>query len=706
MNNYNIKNLRQAMLSIAAAALVSISFMACSDDTFMTPNTTAPADGYQICIPANIGGGDTRALTYNSETGGYDATFETTDGISIFQASQYSVLAYCLHPETNGKYANLVGKPQFYTTPVVGEELVLLYKAEKPEFYYSLDFSKGDIEVEYAFAIVTVESVDEGKITTSAATFQNPQSIFTINFTGINSDVKIKKMTISSAKKKLVNALYFNETTPNNNFGDVSYTYKEEGTAQRELTFMLRFASNQYGPQDVSDEVITFSAIGSDGHLYIGTRSVSNDLENSKYYHADVAMADIGVALTLTDDATGENVEIGQSIETKNAAYTLKNSGYNSTFWWFGGKNTLTLNGVTINNSSDTFLYVQTDYEDQDNTKEHYLVLNGENTVNSSENNPPALSVFENSTLNISASEGGKLILNGQGTNIGIYNNAKLTLESGEITVNGGLWINDGSYFVIKNSGKLRIKANYFESGVKAANGYKLITATDGDYKVYTVTAADAYEQPKALSTATTEDIGKIVGSDGKIHVPNWDLPEGVTPVAMIASISSTGHGLAVSIERVKTWHAINGGGWYNESFTWNNAGDNNNGKTATEIFNEWTTNNSVSFGTWHMPTVAEWQQMVLACRVNGDAAEVTDEMVAEGLVSKLKETGGFGNNLECWTGESNAEGLMITVGFSTWYWDSEKQESYQGPNKLAVNYTSAEHLNGRYSNILPVLEF
>jgi uncharacterized protein (TIGR02145 family) len=190
------------------------------------------------------------------------------------------------------------------------------------------------------------------------------------------------------------------------------------------------------------------------------------------------------------------------------------------------------------------------------------------------------------------------------------------------------------------------------------------------------------------------------------MHVPNWDLPKGVSPVAMIASISSTGHGLAFAIERVKTWHAIEGGGWYDESFTWNNAGDNNNGKTATEIFNDWNANSKVSFGTWHMPTVAEWQQMVLGCRIAGDATVVGDEMVAEGLVSKLKETGVFGYSIECWTGESDAEGRIKSVCFSTWYWDTEKQEEYQGPYKLVVSYTDADFLKKHNCNILPVLEF
>ena len=110
MNNNNIKNLRQAMLSTAVAALVSIGFTACADETFMTQKSTAPTDGYQVCIPANIGGGDTRAIAYNSESGGYDATFEATDEIYVYDVNKKAMGIGSLKPDTEGKNANLVGE--------------------------------------------------------------------------------------------------------------------------------------------------------------------------------------------------------------------------------------------------------------------------------------------------------------------------------------------------------------------------------------------------------------------------------------------------------------------------------------------------------------------------------------------------------------------------------------------------------------------
>lgn len=691
------------MLSTVAAALVSIGFMACSSETEIVQNPTAPAGGYQVCIPASFGGGSTRALAYNSESGGYDATFETTDVIGAYHVNSDRFTSRCLNPDRDGKSAYLVGSIDFGDIVLsVGDELLLFYKNDNPWFYYSHDFTNDQSEVEYAFAKVTIESIEDGKMTLSAATFLNPQSIYKINFTGINSDVKIKKMTISSEEGKLVNSYEPANIYRQDFFGNVIYTYQEEGTSQRELTYMLRFAIDPYMESNEPGDVITFNALGSDGHNYMGTKSVTNDLENSKYYYADVAMTDMGLALTLTNNTTGDPVELEEwtTIRSDEAQYTLMNNGYGISLGWCGGNNTLTLNAITITNTNRTFLHVQTDYDDPDNTKEHYLVLDGESTINMQVNGPAGIYVNDNCTLHISAaSTGGKLIFNSQGTNIATGNNSNVTLESGELTLNGFFGYGNNTKFVITNTGKVR-SVNPI-SFIKAGSGYKLVTSVEDGYTVYTVTAADPYEDPKALSTATAADVGKIIGSDGNIHVPNWDLPNGVSPVAVITRISSTGHGLAVAMDKIKL---VRDEWSFAERFSWDNTGNDNNGKTATEIFNDWKANNSVTFGIWRFATVAEWQQMALDCRIYGDATEAGEEMVAEGLVKVLIEAGINVENLSSWTGEQGyQDDLMTMIRFDNNYWDEINNDNYKGPFKLAIyrgnGFATCE-------NILPALEF
>ena len=735
MNKDMMKSLRQAMLSTAAAALVSIGFTACSEDTFVTQNTTAPVDGsYQVCIPATKGGAGTRAIAYNSKTGGYDATFEMTDKIIVYNVTQKAESSKLteggwtqlttLSPDANGKSANLVGELGFSRwdetgtrvaiTPAKGDELMLLYN----NIYYgdwAFNYSNwsGEIIPDYAIAKVTIESINDGVIKTSAASFENPQSAYRINFTGIGSGVKIKKVTIESEQRKLVNYYEpFNIEWPNN-FGVVNYSYEGEGTDQQELTFMLRFANRPDYETSAPGDVITFRAVGSDGHYYVGTKTVENELVDGLYYLADVAMTDAGLAMTLTNNTTGELVELYEwtSISTKDAAYTAANVGYNNVLGWYGGDNTLTFKNLTLRNEGNV-IRLYTDESDIENTRMHHLILDGENILCSNDD-ADNFNVNQNSSLIISGLSGGKLIIEKGGMHV--FENSTMTIESGEIIVNSRLGMGGNSKLkveggvlttnaleawdetancVISKDGKLRIaKDSYVREGfIKAASGYVLNTATEGDYVVYTVKEAPA---PKDLSTVTTADLGSIVCSDGKVYVPNCGLPEGVSTVGMIANISSTGHGLAVAMSKIKVRKDFDDGGWTTyEYFSWDDSAEYNNGKTATDIFNDWSSNNSVTFGTWRIATKEDCQNMILSCRIDGDATEASDNnMISNGFKSKLIEAGIiYDDYLYCWTN---------TTVDNDWRFYMSLERN--GEDSIANFYTTD---NSATSSILPVLEF
>lgn len=706
------------MLSTVAAAIVFIGFTACSDEMTLTKNSSAPADGYKVCIPASIGGGETRAIAYNSETGGYDATFETTDAI----IAHYRTDNFALHsreplkPNVNGKSANLVGKLEFYSynpdtqtetlvTPAVGDELHLFYKSTT-YFDYSRDFSnQWDMETDYAEATVKITAINDGTITTSPATFRNCQSIFDVNFSGIASGVKIKKMMIASNLDKLVSSYNILDPYQQDRFGSVTYTYKNEGTDQHKLTFLLRFATNPNSQSSEPGDVITFKAVGSDGHVYSGTKSVSADLENGKYYHADVAMADLGLAMTLTNNTTGELLDLSNYIglDTRDYSYTATNNGYGTCIEWYGGDQELILKDLNMYNSNDGAIAVKCNEADPTNIIVHNLVLEGVNTLNVTGYHT-SLTVQYNCSLKISSRSSGKLILKADDMGLNLWDNGTvLTIESGEVTVDGRFGIGTNSSCVITNSGKLRVltQKNYSSEGIKAGSGYVLQTATEGDYTVYTVKDAP---EPKALSEVTTADLGSIVGSDGKVYVPNCGLPEGVSPVGVITHISSEGHGLAIANEPIIIKKERDG--WLEpiQYFSWDNSAEANDGKTATQIFDDWKANNSVSFGTWRFATVADWQQMVLSCRIDGDATEAGEEMVAEGLVAQLKQAGTYKDYLDCWTGEPNKEesGRWTSIYFDYGNWD-EVNQSYIGPYKLIISRWNDP---GNSHNIIPVLEF
>ena len=522
MNNIIFKSERKAILSTIAAVAVSIGFTACSEDNLAEQAPTMPSGGYQVCIPANMGGAVTRAIAYNSETGGYDATFETTDNIRVFDVDKVAMSTTDIHPEADGKSANLVGQLAFENegqsiTPNKDDNLMLLYNTDSDSFDYSRNFAKGDKEADYAVATTTIKSIADGKISTSAATFKNPQSIYKINFTDIAPEVKIKKVSIKSGQGKLVERYMPTQPEVRDFLGNVYYKYKDDGTDKHNLTFMLRFLNSIDNPENdiTPGDELTFIALGSDALYYGGSKTVTTDLVNSKYYYSDVAMENLGQAMTLTNNTT-EKVALVDTLKTqiksKEAAYTIADNGFDNEFDWQGGDNALTLRNVNLENSNNA-INVLADVDDFDNTKSHNLILDGDNILNCTDVNhaPDAIVVEENCSLNISTSDLGTLIING-GAFV-LNDNSTVTIESGGLYINDNLVIfgnptinvesdlsvnkivreGNGGKCVLSKSGEVRFPENCDvpEGFIQAASGYTLELAAVDGLKIYSVTNAE-----------------------------------------------------------------------------------------------------------------------------------------------------------------------------------------------------------------------
>jgi len=562
MNNNIIKSLRRTLLCTVAAATVTIGFTACADETFTTQNANAPANdnGYKLIVPSNIGGGDTRAIAYDETQGKFVATFETTDNIFVYDVTknadgmkkldrkpdqEYDEWeATYLHPNANAKDVTLEGELTFYSrgqdneyyvvTPEKGDELVLIYNNANRGISYSRDFSYENMnkDGDFAAAKVKIESIKDGVIKTSPATFTHTQSIYQIKFTGLPSDIKIKKVTIDSEQKKLVSN--YNPATESNGFDNVSYFYGEEGTDQSELTFMLRFADNPNN-QGSNGDVIGFRAIASDGYYYYGTRAVKAKLENGQYYNGEVAMLEDGKVMTWTNDDTGELVKIEpwwNSIISTEAAYTIADKGYDTPFYWIGGENTLTFKNLSLHNENWGDIQLSYDPYVGDNTKTHHLLLDGVNTIYKNSGSS-ALTVNPCSLDIAAASEGAQLNIE-NGNMVGF--NATMTIKSGEITINGTLELYENSTImveggvltmdwfssydqesciIIAKDGKVRARNFFDKERIKATEGYALMVAEDGEYKVYTVVEDDGLA--KSISVPPTAILGysDLLGGEG-----------------------------------------------------------------------------------------------------------------------------------------------------------------------------------------------
>lgn len=141
------------------------------------------------------------------------------------------------------------------------------------------------------------------------------------------------------------------------------------------------------------------------------------------------------------------------------------------------------------------------------------------------------------------------------------------------------------------------------------------VTFTHGNYYEITVKMTKITEGI-TLSAVTSDYIGCVVGQDGKVYsTRDKATAASTTAVAMVAYVSSTGHGLAIALA--------------DESRTMNqsDAIAAASGKTA------------IPCGTWRLPTVQDWQSMLTGCG-NGASTSQWGGVDATALTSKLATLG------------------------------------------------------------------
>lgn len=124
-------------------------------------------------------------------------------------------------------------------------------------------------------------------------------------------------------------------------------------------------------------------------------------------------------------------------------------------------------------------------------------------------------------------------------------------------------------------------------------------------------------------SSALPANLGDFLGADGFIYANTAAATAtGTTAVAMIAYLgneSDCTNGLAIELSSSF------------ESKKW----DDNEAKNYAESLT------AVPGGTWRLPSKADWQNMFLACRKDGDASSATDDMnPIAGFKEKIAATG------------------------------------------------------------------
>lgn len=134
-------------------------------------------------------------------------------------------------------------------------------------------------------------------------------------------------------------------------------------------------------------------------------------------------------------------------------------------------------------------------------------------------------------------------------------------------------------------------------------------------------------QDPVTLSDVTVNDIGKVVCTDGSVYATRYDAENAYKyPVAMIAYVGNDSF-LAIALEDICL--LIEGTQYCNGSFQWADAA----GAVAT-----WAEDKAVTGCTWKVPTIQEWQQMLIGCGAEGQVSDnpADDVLTFTGLNEKL----------------------------------------------------------------------
>ena len=178
------------------------------------------------------------------------------------------------------------------------------------------------------------------------------------------------------------------------------------------------------------------------------------------------------------------------------------------------------------------------------------------------------------------------------------------------------------------------------------------LVASDGSY-AYTYQKANVRFDNGGYYSISVRmkrmDIGKIIGSDGRIYNAGDDKPAGVDFIAMIAYIgnaSDCAHGLAIALTD-------------DADATFTTAGENAANHTPTPT--------GLVGCTWRLPSKTDWENMFTACAKEGDGFD--ENWKIAGFIEKLNACGGnltTGNNYWTSTTSSGEYGYCIYVGGDT----------------------------------------
>ena len=210
-----MKKYKAYIKTLAALVLTGAAMTACSDKDLIANEDQqpgSPTNHYTMTVNATIGDNGTknsnRALYLDGEA--LKVKWADTDQVSVFKAKTTTQLGTLTAAASETGTTTLSG--DLTGTVNVGDKLHLIFP--RPEWDYTgqkgiLLNDENSIEKKYDYAItdVTVASIDESHITTTAdANFASQQAIvkFILKNKDGGGDLAVKRLTVSAASNKLV----------------------------------------------------------------------------------------------------------------------------------------------------------------------------------------------------------------------------------------------------------------------------------------------------------------------------------------------------------------------------------------------------------------------------------------------------------------------------------------------------------------------
>ena len=593
--------------TLAALLMAGAAFAACSgDDNIVEEQPANPAQHtYTMTIEATKGGdaATTRALALDGKT--LNATWQTTDKVAVYNSTQPATLEGHLSPQSDGASATLTGS---LTGSVAVNDIIYLRWPSVDADYTRQDGTLETIakRYDYTTGIAKVTSFDGTAIVAEDSSpnggpvlFTNNQAIvkFTLTDKANDAPIRATQLTID-AKDSQGSSLIQSLTYPD------TYTLGTITINRTEPTDNVVYAALPFSSQ----AHFTFALTATDGTHNYTYEKADVTMINGRYYEVTVKMTRKTYPITLsevTSDYLGSVVTTDGTVYATVADASAANKTAAGMIAYVSGIG----QGLVIALADEGQIY----WNDATSTCE------GKTAIGSYSWKFPSQAEWQQM---FSANGGDASSYSGLNSAIRTAGGTALVENKhywSSSTVSGkdhdtyayAVYLKDGSASWIENS-------KVFAELVRACLAFS----------------------PARGHALASSAVGEIVGSDGLAYYASDknNLPSGVTAVAMIAYKSeNAGESLAIQLNASPA------------SKKWSDACNYSNYPSITG-----------NPGTWRLPSMADWQNMIVGCAKSGDA-------ISPDAGDKMEPIAGFKEKI-------GATG--ITWQSDTPYWSSTGSDS------------------------------